>query len=122
MKKIIFSIALMLCFGFNANADKGINVGATLLYGAFSVDGASETFAGAHSSGASPGDVTKRSSAEGEDAEGDFGLASIFVEKSFNDKLSQLEKKINHYSQLLIKPNHRQLLRQLMGRLLPPLF
>ena len=26
MKKIIFSIILMLCFGFNANAEKGINV------------------------------------------------------------------------------------------------
>ena len=88
MKKLIMSIVLMLCFGFNANAEKGVNVGATLLYGAFSVDGAQEMFSGAHSSSASPGDVTKKASAEGDDAEGAFGIASIFVEKTLGDRLA----------------------------------
>jgi hypothetical protein len=88
MKKIIFSIVLMLCFGFNANAEKGVNVGASMMYGAFSADGAQEMFTGAHSSGASPGDVTKKASAEGEDAEGQFSLASIFIEKTLGDKFA----------------------------------
>jgi len=87
MKKIIFSIFLMLCFGFNANAEKGVNVGATLLYGAFSVDGATEKFAANHSSGAGSARTVKHT-AEGEDAEGAFGIASIFVEKTLGDRLA----------------------------------
>ena len=83
MKKIILSIALMLCFGFNANAEKGINAGVTVLYGAFEVDGATEKF------GSGPGAAAEtKASVEGDTAEGDFGLASIFVEKMFNDKFS----------------------------------
>jgi hypothetical protein len=78
----------MLCFGSNANADVGVNVGVTALYGAFDVDGAQEVFSGAHSSGASPGDVTKKASAEGDSAEGDFAIASIFVEKTLGDRLA----------------------------------
>ena len=87
MKKIIFSIILMLSFGFNANAEKGINAGVTLLYGAFDVTGAEEKLAANHSSGA--GDAaTVKHSAEGENAEGEFGLASIFVEKTLGDKFA----------------------------------
>jgi hypothetical protein len=88
MKKIIISIILMLCFGFKANAEMGVNIGITALYGAFDVDGAQEMFKGAHSSSASPGDVTKKASAEGDSAEGEFALASIFIEKTLGDKLA----------------------------------
>jgi len=87
MKKIIFSIVLMLCFGFNANAEKGINAGVTLLYGEFSVDGATEKFAANHSSGAGSARDVKHSD-EGDDATGEFALASIFVEKAINDRFS----------------------------------
>jgi len=87
MKKIIFSIFLMLCFGFNANAEKGVNAGVTLLYGAFDVTGATEKFAANHSSGAGSARTVKHS-AEGENAEGEFGLASIFVEKTLGDRLA----------------------------------
>ena len=87
MKKIIFSIFLMLCLGFNANAEKGVNAGVTLLYGAFDVTGATEKFAANHSSGAGSARTVKHS-AEGENAEGEFGLASIFVEKTLGDRLA----------------------------------
>ena len=88
MKKFVMSIVLMLCFGFNANAEMGVNIGVTALYGAFEVDGASEKFTGAHSSGASPGDIVKKASAEGDSAEGEFGLASIFIEKTLGDRFA----------------------------------
>ena len=87
MKKIIFSIILMLCFGFNANAEKGLNVGATLLYGAFDVTGASEKLAANHTSGAGSA-TTVKASTEGDEAEGDFALASIFVEKTLGDRFA----------------------------------
>ena len=87
MKKIIFSIILMLCFGFNANAEKGINAGITLLYGAFDVTGASEKLAANHSSGSGSAREVKASD-EGENAEGEFGLGSIFVEKTLGDRLA----------------------------------
>ena len=87
MKKIIFSIILMLCFGFNANAEKGVNAGVTLLYGAFDVSGASEKLAANHTSGA--GSATEvKASAEGDSAEGEFGLASLFIEKTLGDRFA----------------------------------
>ena len=77
----------MLCFGFNANAEKGVNAGVTLLYGAFDVSGASEKLAANHTSGA--GSATEvKASAEGDNAEGDFGLASIFIEKTLGDRFA----------------------------------
>ena len=88
MKKIIMSIIVMLCFGFNANAEMGINLGVTGLYGAFEVNGASEKFTGAHSSAASPGDVEKKASAEGDSAEGEFAIASVFLEKTLSDRFA----------------------------------
>jgi hypothetical protein len=87
MKKIIMSIVLMLCFGFNANAEKGMNIGVTALYGAFEVTGASEKFAANHSSGAGSAREVKHSD-EGDNAEGDFALASIFIEKTLGDRLA----------------------------------
>ena len=88
MKKFIMSIIVMLCFGFNANAELGVNVGVTALYGVFEAEGASEKFTGAHSSGASPGDVEKKASTEGDSAEGEFALASIFIEKTLSDRFA----------------------------------
>ena len=77
----------MLCFGFNANAEKGVNAGVTLLYGAFDVSGASEKLAANHTSGA--GSATEvKASAEGDNAEGDFGLASLFIEKTLGDRFA----------------------------------
>ena len=87
MKKFIMSIVLMLCFGFNANAEIGVNIGVTALYGAFEVDGASEKFAAGHSSGSGDA-VEKKASAEGDSAEGEFALASIFVEKTLSDRFA----------------------------------
>ena len=87
MKKIIFSIFLMLCFGFNANAEKGVNAGVTLLYGAFDVTGATEKLSSGHTSGAGSARTVKHT-AEGDDAEGAFGIASIFVEKTLGDRLA----------------------------------
>ena len=88
MKKFVMSIILMLCFGFNANEEMGVNIGVTALYGVFDVNGASEKFTGAHTSGASSGDVEKKASAEGDSAEGEFALASIFIEKTLSDKFA----------------------------------
>jgi len=87
MKKIIFSILLMLCFGFNANAERGINAGVTLLYGAFDVTGASEKLAAGHTSGAGSA-ATVNANSEQENAEGEFGLGSIFIEKTLGDRLA----------------------------------
>lgn len=87
MKKIIASVALMLLFGFNAHAEKGINVGVSLSAGVFEVDGAKETFTGSHSSGAGA-TVTKKASDEGDVAEGLFAIGSIFIEKTLGDRLS----------------------------------
>ena len=87
MKKFIMSIIVMLCFGFNANAEMGVNVGVTALYGAFDVNGASEKFAANHSSSAGDAREVKASS-EGDSAEGEFALASVFVEKTLGDRLA----------------------------------
>ena len=87
MKKFIMSIIIMLCFGFNANAELGVNVGVTALYGVFEAEGATEKFAAGHSSGAGTA-VEKKASAEGDSAEGEFALASIFVEKTLSDRFA----------------------------------
>ena len=85
MKKFLV-VAFMLLGLTSAKALEGVNLGVSLMAGVFEVDGASEKFSGAHSSGASPGDVTKTSSTNGEDAEGLFGVGSIFVEKTLGDR------------------------------------
>ena len=87
MKKFIMSILVMLCFGFNTNAEIGVNVGVTALYGVFDVEGASEKFAAGHSSGAGDA-VEKKASGEGDSAEGEFALASLFIEKTLGDKFA----------------------------------
>ena len=88
MKKLFISILILLAFGLKANAENGINVGISLQAGVFEVDGASEKFSGAHTSGAATGNVTKKSSSEGENAEGLFAIGSLFVEKTIGDKFA----------------------------------
>ena len=86
MKKFLTIAAFMLFAITSAQAE--MRIGATLKAGVFEVTEASEEFTGAHSSGASPGDVKKNASAEGDEAEGEFAFGSIFVELSANDKVA----------------------------------
>ena len=87
MKKFLSIAAFMLFTICSAHAVEG-RLGVTLKAGYFEADNASEIFSGAHSSGASPGTVTKKASAEGDEAVGEFGYGSIFVEAAVNDKFS----------------------------------
>ena len=88
MKK--FLIALVMLFGYatSASAISGVNFGISITAGQFEADGAKEEFKGAHSSSASPGDVSKKASAEGDSAEALFGFGSIFIEKTLGDRLA----------------------------------
>ena len=86
MKKFL-TIAAFTLFSFtSAQADK-VRMGVTLQAGYFEADGASEIFSGAHSSGASPGTVTKKASSEGDEAKGEFGYGSIFAEVMASDNI-----------------------------------
>lgn len=88
MKKFL-TIAAFMLFAFSSAQAQGVKIGATLKAGVFEVDDASEIFSGAHSSGASPGDVTKKASDEGDEAVGEFGFGSIFAEAMLpGDKIS----------------------------------
>ena len=87
MKKFLTIAAFMLFTVSSAIAADG-RMGVTLKAGYFEADEASEIFSGAHSSGASPGTVTKKASGEGDVAEGEFGYASIFAEVMANDKFA----------------------------------
>ena len=88
MKKFLTIAAFMLFAISSAQAER-VKIGATLKAGLFQVDDASEIFSGAHSSGSSPGKVTKKASSEGDDdTEGEFGYGSIFVEINANDKFA----------------------------------
>ena len=78
MKKLTIFLAGFMLLAFTAQGE--IRAGLSLTAGVFDVDGASEKFSGSHSSGAGS-TVTKKST--GDDAEGLFGIGSIFVEKSF---------------------------------------
>ena len=86
MKKFLTIAAFMLFTFTSAQAEK-VRMGVTLQAGYFEADGASEIFSGAHSSGASPGTVTKKASSEGDEAKGEFGYGSIFAEVMANDKI-----------------------------------
>ena len=86
MKKFL-TIAAFMLFGISS-AQAEVKIGATLKAGVFEVTEASEEFTGAHSSGASPGDVKKNASSEGDEAKGEFAFGSIFVELSANDKVA----------------------------------
>ena len=87
MKKIL--IATLLSFGLITSAGAiGANIGVSLSVGNLEADNASENFTGAHSSSASPGDVKKQASADGDEVEGQFAQGSIFIEASLGDRFS----------------------------------
>ena len=87
MKKFLTIAAFMLLTISSAYAVDG-RLGVTLKGGYFEADNASEIFSGAHSSGASPGTVTKNASAEGDVAEGEFGYGSIFAEVMLSEQFA----------------------------------
>jgi len=86
MKKFLTIAAFVLFTITGAQADK-VRMGVTLQVGYFEADGASEIFSGAHSSGSSPGTVTKKASSEGDEAKGEFGYGSIFAEIMATDNI-----------------------------------
>ncbi len=88
MKKYLVTALMLFGFFSTANAIEGFKAGLSLQAGVFEVEGASEKFSGAHSSGASPGDVVKKASTEGENAEGLFAVGSIFLEPQLTDKIA----------------------------------
>ena len=88
MKKFIIAIAMLFGFVSSASAISGVNIGISLTAGQFEADGAAEKFTGAHVSGGSPGNVTKKASDEGDSAEALFAFPSIFIEKTLGDRLS----------------------------------
>ena len=81
MKKLTIFIAGFMLLAFTAQAE--IRAGLSLSAGVFEADGASEKFAAGHSSAEDEDAITTKASAEGDGAEGLFGIGSIFVEKSF---------------------------------------
>lgn len=87
MKKLILAIFLSLGLITSASA-AGLSIGVSISAGQIEADNASEKFTGAHSSSASPGDVTKKASDEGDEIEGMFTEGSIFVELAFNDRIA----------------------------------
>ena len=86
MKKFL-TIAAFMLFAITSVQAQTVRMGVTLQAGYFEADGASEIFSGAHSSGASPGTVTKKASSEGDEAKGEFGYASIFAEVMATDMI-----------------------------------
>ena len=86
MKKFL-TIAAFMLFAFTSAQAEKVRMGVTLQAGYFEADGASEIFSGAHSSGASPGTVTKSTATDGDDAEGEFGYGSIFAEVMATDNI-----------------------------------
>ncbi len=86
MKRYIYLLVALFGFASAVNAN-GINMGVSLTGGVFDADGA-EKFTGAHVSGGSPGNVTKKTSTEGDDAETAFYYGSLFVEKEINDQIA----------------------------------
>ncbi|WP_075522729.1 hypothetical protein [Candidatus Pelagibacter communis] len=85
MKKLILALAISLFTFATAQAERGVNMGISVLGGVFEADGGSEKITGAHSSGASPGNVTKNSVQE---AAAQFVIGSVFVEKTLGDRLA----------------------------------
>ena len=87
MKKFIFTAIFLLSLTSFAKANPGINIGVSLTGGVFDAAG-EEIFSGNHASNASSTKVSKKTSAEGDDAETLFGLGSVFVEARLNDVIA----------------------------------
>ena len=87
MKKLLIIAAFML-FGFSSAQAEKVKIGVMLQAGVFEVDDASEIFSGNHASNTTSTTVEKKASAEGDEAVGEFGYGSIFVEVKGNEKFS----------------------------------
>ena len=88
MKKL-FSVVMLSLFYVTGLQAAGINIGVSLSGSVFEVDGGSEEFKAGHVSNVSASSaVSKKASAEGDNAEGAFALGSIFVEKTIGDRLA----------------------------------
>jgi len=87
MKKFLIATVVLLSSISLANAEK-FRVGVAVMGAGFEADGASEIFSGDHSSNTTSTKVTKKTSAEGENAEGAFALGSVFGEVMLTDQLS----------------------------------
>ena len=87
MKKFLIATVVLLSSISLANAEK-FRVGVAVMGAGFEADGASEIFSGDHSSNTTSTKVTKKTSAEGENAEGVFALGSVFGEVMLTDQLS----------------------------------
>ena len=87
MKKFLIATVVLLGSITLANAEQ-YRVGVSVMGAGFEADGASEIFSGDHSSNTTSTKVTKKSSAEKENAEGAFALGSVFAEFSLADALS----------------------------------
>ena len=87
MKKFLIATVVLLGSITLANAEQ-YRVGVSVMGAGFEADGASEIFSGDHSSNTTSTKVTKKSSAEKENAEGAFALGSVFAEFVANDQIS----------------------------------
>jgi len=88
MKKILTAIFMFILPLTTAKAIEGVNVGISVMGGVFEADGAKEKFTGDHSSNTTTTDVTKTTSSEGDVAEGEFILGSVFIEKTLGDRFA----------------------------------
>ena len=88
MKKLLIALVVLFGYATSASAISGVNFGISITAGQFEADGAKEEFKGAHSSSASPGDVTINATTEGDNAEALFGFGSVFIEKTLGDRLA----------------------------------
>ncbi|MDA9701865.1 hypothetical protein N9U95_00935 [Candidatus Pelagibacter sp.] len=86
MKKFLIAAVVLLSSITLANAE--IRLGVSAMYGVFEADGAKEIFSGDHSSNTTSTKVTKDAKDEKENAEGDFGLGSVFAEFAANDQIA----------------------------------
>jgi hypothetical protein len=88
MKKTLIVFFMFILPLTAAKAIEGVNVGISVMGGVFEADGAKEKFTGDHSSNTTTTDVTKTTSSEGDVAEGDFILGSVFIEKTIGDRFA----------------------------------
>jgi len=88
MKKTLIVFFMFILPLTAAKAIEGVNVGISVMGGVFEADGAKEKFTGNHSSNTTTTDVTKTTSSEGDVAEGDFILGSVFIEKTIGDRFA----------------------------------
>jgi len=86
MKKIIITILMLTMHLTAAKAIEGVNIGLSLMGGAFEAKGAKEQFTGGHA-GAESSSTTTTNTAN-DNAEGSFALASIFIEKEIGDRFA----------------------------------